>query len=122
VIEKEIKFRILDIPEIHCFQEERSLEFFNVLSGVGNLKFFENEVIQALIDFQWPLVKEYTIKVLLIPFILQLTTFIIFANAFNPRVSTFEDPDERDRYKTGAYVLGGLLYVMGLYSLSNESV
>lgn len=117
-----MKFKILDIPEIHCFQEPRSKEFFNALAGVGNLRFFENEVIQAMIDFQWPLVKEYTIKVLLVPFILQLTAFILFANAFNPRISTFDDDDERERYKNGAYFLGALLFGLSLYSLSNECV
>ncbi len=82
VILKDIKFKMLDIPELHSFTEERSAEFFNVLSKV-QVEIFENEVIRALIDFKWPLVKEYTVKILFIPFILYLATFIAFSNVFN---------------------------------------
>lgn len=82
-IQKDIKVQILDIPEIHSFIEERSSEFFNVLSKVGNLEIFSNEVIKALIDFKWPLVKEYTIKILFIPFMFYLAIFITFSNVFN---------------------------------------
>lgn len=44
---------------------------------------FKNEVVRALIDYKWPLVRTYTIRTLFIPFSLYLASFIIFSNIFN---------------------------------------
>lgn len=83
VILKDIKFKMLDLPELHSFVEARSAQFFIVLSRVENIEIFSNEVIKALIDLKWPLVKEYTVKILFVPFILYLMCFVAFSNVFN---------------------------------------
>jgi hypothetical protein len=52
---------------------------------------FKNEVVRALIDYKWPLVRTYTIRTLFIPFSLYLASFIIFSNIFNGQLLPLED-------------------------------
>jgi hypothetical protein len=40
VILKDIKFKMLDLPELHSFVEPRSAAFFNVLSRVEDFEIF----------------------------------------------------------------------------------
>jgi hypothetical protein len=58
-----------------------------VLSKVEDIDLFSNEVIRSLIDFKWPLVKEYTVKMLFIPYLFYLALFICFSNVFNGQVT-----------------------------------
>jgi len=93
VILKDINFKMLDIPELHSFVEPRSAEFFNVLSKVKNMDIFGNEVVRALIDLKWPLVKEYTVKILFMPFLLYLLCFVAFSNVFNGQLTSEKEEE-----------------------------
>lgn len=52
------------------------------LGDSENIEFFDKKSIQVLIDYKWPLVKEYTIKKLFFPFAIYLATFFIFSNYY----------------------------------------
>ncbi len=65
-----------------------------MLSRVDDLEIFSNEVIKALIDLKWPLVKEYTVKILFIPFILYLASFVAFSNVFNGQLTSDDDKEK----------------------------
>jgi hypothetical protein len=52
------------------------------LGDSENIEFFNHKSIQTLIDYKWPLVKEYTIKKLFFPFAIYLATFFIFSNYY----------------------------------------
>jgi hypothetical protein len=98
------------LPEIHSFIEDRSSEFFTVLSNVKSLDIFSNEVIKAIIDFKWPLVKEYTVKFLFIPFMIYLATFIAFSNVFNGQYKG-TTKEEIENAKKGKFALIIILYI-----------
>lgn len=85
-IENDIKVSIIDIPDVHCFQEEVSDKFFHALARVERIELFKNSIISAIIDFKWPLVKKYTIRFLFIPFLLYLAVFIVFSNVLDSQV------------------------------------
>jgi hypothetical protein len=113
--------KILDIPELHSFEEENAIEFFNVLSKV-DLDIFSNDVIRCLIDFKWPLVKEFTVKILFIPFIFYISLFIAFSNAFNGQVAFDDDEAAEKKFKLAKLIIIILLYVLSVFFLSNEIV
>jgi len=72
-----------------------------------------------LIDFKWPLAREFTIKTLFIPFCFYLTVFVTWSNVFNNYVFPV---NERNWYSlwTADKVLCALLYFFSVYFLSNE--
>ena len=44
------------------------------------MSLFDKKMIKTLIDFKWPLVKEFLIKKLFVPYILYLATYIFYMN------------------------------------------
>jgi len=55
-------------------------EFFKALSDLECFDIFTLLPIKKLIDFKYPLVKEYTIKKLFVPFVFYLAIFMIYVN------------------------------------------
>jgi hypothetical protein len=68
---------------MHCYTEEVGDEFFEALAGSKDLNLFSYRSIQAIIDFKYPLAREYTMKVLFFPFCFYLAIFVAWSNAFN---------------------------------------
>jgi hypothetical protein len=118
---KDIKFKMLDLPELHSFVEARSAQFFNVLSRVEDMNIFSNTVIKALIDLKWPLVKEYTVKFLFVPFFFYLMSFVAFSNVFNGQLTSSDDA-ERVKIILAKVILIIVLYVLSVQQLVNEVV
>ena len=81
--EAECKVEYLDIVGLHCYTEEVGSEFFDALAGSGDLSLFSYRSVQSIIDFKWPLAREYTMKVLFFPFCIYLAIFVAWSNAFN---------------------------------------
>eukprot|EP00347_Sterkiella_histriomuscorum_P016371 403353446 len=113
-IEKEIQLKMLDIPKIHDYAELDSQEFFQRLSQAEDIQMFNNPIIQALIDFQWPLAKEFTIKMLFIPFLIYLALFVTYSNVLIGQISM------SDEQKIARIVFIALLYATSIYFLINE--
>eukprot|EP00347_Sterkiella_histriomuscorum_P010355 403376619 len=115
-LDSEIKLEFLDIPTIHSFAGKNGQAFFNSLAGCSNMDLFACRSVQALIDYKWPLVREYTIKILFVPFIFYQALWIIYSNVFNGQMD--ESPEDLDITEK---VIIALLYVFSIYFLFNES-
>jgi len=115
----EIKAEFLDVVGVHCYTEDVGNEFFEALAETGDASLFQHRSVQAIIDFKWPLAREFTIKVLFIPFCLYLGVFVTWSNVFNSYVYPF---DERGWFSmwTADKVLCAILYFFSVYFLSNE--
>ena len=115
----EIKAEFLDVVGVHCYTEDVGNEFFEALADSGDAELFNHRSVQAIIDFKWPLAREFTIKVLFIPFCLYLAIFVTWSNVFNNYVFPI---DERSWYSlwTADKVLCAFLYFFSIYFLSNE--
>jgi hypothetical protein len=48
------------------------------LAATENMSLFDNKGVKMLIEYRWPLVREYVVKKLLIPFIAFLCTFSFY--------------------------------------------
>ena len=104
---------------MHTYTESVGQEFFEALADSGNLALFGHRSIQAIIDFKWPLAKEYTIKVLFIPFLLFLATFVAWSNVFNGYLYPFTKDDWYE-FWVADKVLCALLLLFSVYFLTNE--
>lgn len=82
VKEDNITLTVIDIPEVHCFQEENGDRFFNALSEVKDLDLFSNPVLMAIIDHKWLLIRRYTMIFLFLPFLLYLGVFVFYSNLY----------------------------------------
>jgi hypothetical protein len=81
--EAECKVEFLDIVGLHCYTEEVANKFFDKLSQTSDLSLFSYRSVQSIIDFKWPLAREYTMKVLFFPFCIYLAVFVTWSNVFN---------------------------------------
>jgi hypothetical protein len=79
-VDSDIKLEYLDLPRLHCFGDSAGDSFFDALANTEDLTLFTRKSIIALIDYKWPLVRDFTIKRLFIPFILFQITFFTFSN------------------------------------------
>ena len=104
----------MDIPEIHCFQEKVGDDFFAALAKTEDMSLFSNTVVKAVIDYKWPLVREYTIKFLFVPFIIYLATFIVFSNVFDGQI----EADENTKRAKLALII--ILYILSGYLFFSE--
>lgn len=76
-VERPIKVEFIDLPRLYNFQDELCDKFFLALASNDQLHIFQNKAIQRLIEFNYPLVKEWTIKKLFIPF-MTFQAFLFF--------------------------------------------
>ncbi len=92
-----------------------------MLSRVEDFEIFSNVVIKALIDLKWPLVKEYTVKILFFPFMLYLACFVAFSNVFNGQLIG-ENEEENHKIRLAKLILIIILYLLSIFALCNEAV
>lgn len=70
LIERPIKVEFIDVPRLYHYSDSLSDPFFTCLADTDNYEIFEKKVIQKLIEFNYPIVKYWTIKRLMIPFMM----------------------------------------------------
>lgn len=117
--EQEIKLEFLDMPLIHSYQEEVGDEFFKALAETDDIELFNYKSIQALIDYKWALAREYTVKILFIPFILFHLNFSIYSNVFNGQYEYDGDKESGSMY-IGHNIVAALNFAFSIYFLVNE--
>jgi hypothetical protein len=98
-----------------------SCQFFDNLADVQSLELFENNVIKALIDYKWPLVKEFLIKILFVPFLFYHSLFIVYSNVFTGQV-VYDNEEQIYQLLIAKLVVMALLYFLSVYFFINESV
>lgn len=109
----------MDVVGVHCYTEQVGTDFFNALADTDNLALFGHKSVQAVIDFKWPLAKEYTVKVLFLPFCLFLALFVAWSNAFNGYIYPIGYEEWYSMW-VAEKVLCAFLYFFSIYFLSNE--
>ena len=107
---------MIDVPAIHSYQEEVGDEFFEALANSKKIDIFTHKSIQAMIDYRWALAKEYTIKILFVPFLLYLLTFLAYSNLLDGDFDVHNNPF---KYNLNLGV-SGILYIFSIYFLQNE--
>ena len=68
-VDADIKLEYLDLPRLHCYGDKAGDEFFSALADTEDIELFNSRSIQTIIDYKWPLVRQFTIYRLFLPFI-----------------------------------------------------
>lgn len=121
-IDSEVELKLVDLPFLHQMSLGSCLQFFEALKDLKEVKdtdgfdIFELKSIRLLIEYHWPLTKEYTIKKLLIPFIVYLAAFWIYTNFIDSL------GDYLDSVNLWPWVINlTILVLLSLYFLRNEA-
>ncbi len=78
VLQSDLELKYLDLPLLHQYDEQLQSDFFSALAETEDMTLFENKGVMKLIEFRWPLVREFVIKKLFFPFLIFLLTFVIY--------------------------------------------
>ena len=103
------------MPNLHSYSDVNSHEFFLKLADFDDMEIFNSRSIKALIDYKYPLCREFTVKILFMPFIFYLCTFIIYSNIFQGQY-----PKDTVHWERAEIALWVILYGMSFYFLFNE--
>jgi len=75
--EIDILLQFVDIPALHSF-DSKSESFFYALAEAEHLELYESKTIKKIIDYKWPLIFEYTVKKMFIPFLIYMVTCVVY--------------------------------------------
>ena len=121
-IEQDIRMEFIDIPNIHTFREVHShskdnisQKFFDCLADTEDMDIFNKQVIRKLIEFKWPLIKEFLIKKLFIPYIMFLATYVFYMNYI------YYQRTLGGWYSVAHYSTMALLFILAIYFIMNET-
>lgn len=118
-IEPNIKCEFLDMPGVYHFEDPSSHQFYDALAASSNYQLFTKKAIQKLIDFNFKIVRYYTIMRLFIPFAAFLITFVLYLNVvYEKRFS--KDADERLYWYPVDLTMMGMLGLFAFYFIMNE--
>lgn len=80
LIERPIKAEFIDIPRIYHYADDQFNDFFGYLKRTQQIEIFSKKAIQKLTEFNYALVKEWTIRKLLIPFVANQIVLYTYLN------------------------------------------
>jgi uncharacterized membrane protein len=109
---------------MHQYDNELCQEFFSALAETEDMSLFDNKGIINLIEFRWPLAREYVIKRLFVPFVIFLFTFVLYMG----QIYEWREKEgffyEAANQSCMAVLLAQSLYFIGieLYQLGNNGL
>lgn len=107
------------MPGVYHFEDSTFDNFYGALADSENYDLFGKKAIQRLIDFNFKVVRKYTIRRLFMPFAAFLILFVTYLNVvYEMRFS--EDKDVRLFWAPIDLGFMGLLGVFSVYFLANE--
>ncbi|CDW82835.1 wd-40 repeat protein [Stylonychia lemnae] len=112
--EAKIRIELLDIPGAYHYLDPDFIEIFKALSSTESYLIFENKAIKCLIDFNFPVVRNFLLLLLIIPFTVFHITFVVYMNV------VYEKRTESLVYETVNYILAIYQVIMCAYFLFNE--
>lgn len=125
-MESKIQCEFVDLPEIYHFNDDDFSNFFEQLASTEWLDIFTKKPIQKIIEFNFEIAKEYTIKMLFIPYFFFMLFFIIYYNGLNQMyqdIKNNEDPEQQTQkyllYVTNM-LFGIMIAIFATYFLQNE--
>lgn len=62
LIDRPIRVEFVDIPKVYHYDDDLCDNFFGALADTDQLEIFQRKAIQKLIEFNYNLVKVWTIK------------------------------------------------------------
>ncbi|CDW71887.1 wd-40 repeat protein [Stylonychia lemnae] len=80
MVERPIRVQFVDLPNVYHYDDPICDEFFGQLADTDQYDVFARKGIQKMIEFNYPLVKSWTIKRLFVPFVMFQVTLFVYLN------------------------------------------
>lgn len=114
-IDKRVSCEVIDIPFIYHYLDSNQEKFFTSLQLTDNFDYFKLQPIKKLIEFNYPIVKQYTIRRLFTPYLIFAMMYIMYNFLL---YGYFDDTVPfLDYFSIG---LAGFLILFSTYFLLNE--
>eukprot|EP00347_Sterkiella_histriomuscorum_P009906 403339425 len=114
-VEMPIMVEIIDIPKIYHLQDKLSDEFYDQLARTDQYEVFEDPTIRKMIEFNYPLVKKWTIIKLFVPFMCFQGLLFFYLNFI------FEQ-SKNDFARIADFPCQIILSLFSMYFLRNELI
>jgi hypothetical protein len=112
------------MPEIYHYNDSSFEPFFAALAGTDWYDLFTKKPIQKVIEFNYELVKMYTIRRLFIPYFMFLGLFVCEFNLIQVLLNNaLKDPEQADSTQTLEAIsltIQSILIIFASYFLLNE--
>ena len=82
---QDISLHFIDVADIHTFSP-KGQEFMKQMAKTEKLEFFDLVPARKIIMFKWPIVKQYIINYLFIPYCALLLVFSSFTSFLQPKI------------------------------------
>ena len=76
VQESNVEFKMIDIPYLHNFDENKAMDLMRELGSTPNFKFFDSDVVKTLIEYMFKPVKQWTLYKLFAPYVVLFVCFM----------------------------------------------
>jgi len=109
--------RVFDFPKLHQFESSIGRALVTAISECDEISIFDQQYVQAILEFQWPAIRAVIIRDLFIPYMVFLAVFNYYAIIhFEREVSdTLSSPS-----KVEALFVRLLLTLLSIYFIGNE--
>jgi len=70
---------IVDLPNLHKYDNIHADLFLKVISETKNIQLFDNSSVRAIVELKWPKVFRGMIRYLFFPYIILLFSFLYYS-------------------------------------------
>jgi hypothetical protein len=112
-----MSIKVFDFPKLHHFDNPVGRNLVQAISDSDEISIFDMKYVQALLEYQWPLVRRVIIRDLFAPYILFLIAFNYYA------IYQFEKEQDNFHHlptRIEGYLVKTLIVVLSFYFLGNE--
>eukprot|EP00347_Sterkiella_histriomuscorum_P010847 403374696 len=109
-----IEINVLDMPKIYHINDPNFINLIKLLETTEAFDVFDNKAIQAIIDLNYPLVRNHVLVRFIIPFFVFHIIYVLYTNI------VFEHRNYDDQYILANYVLAIAQLVFSAFFLTNE--
>ncbi|CDW88225.1 UNKNOWN [Stylonychia lemnae] len=112
--EAKIRIQLLDIPGSYHYLDPDFIKVFKGLAQAETYEIFDNRAIKTMIDFNFPIVRNFLLMFLILPFTLFHISFVVYMNVIYEYRIVDED------YILANYIFAIFQLCMCAYFLFNE--
>lgn len=103
---KPVKIRSLDAGWLLKYQEGPGQDFMQKLSESDNMKYFEIDTIQLIVNYQWKIMKPQIILFLFVPFLINMLLFNFYC------LFLFEDAKDNEGFHNTVYIYKFIVQIL----------
>jgi hypothetical protein len=129
-IESRIQCQYIDIPFVYHYSDDNFHKFYSSLANTSNFEFLKLAPIQRMIEFNFDIVKTYSLRRLMLPYVLFVISYFFYFDILAYALIRNEDlklidsedynPDLHKYLYPFQFGLAGVVAAFATYFFMNE--